>query len=134
MDFSQFGASGAVVVVVFIFLKYMREEAKKRDITYEKVAKALDGVTSATKKNTLATASADQYLRQRNGRDAEFQRENIQAIKQIPTTMQEIANNQATAIINAVNVREQHVEHQTVTKSTIKDETVENETIKKEKK
>lgn len=110
MDISQFGASGAVVAVVILFLKFMRDEATKRDVTYNNVARALE-------RNTRATTKADIYLQQRNGRDAEFQRENIRAIQNIPKTMQRIANAQSKAIITAVTVKEQHVDKQVVGKS-----------------
>lgn len=104
-DIGSLGASGAVVLVVGMFLKFMRDEAVKRDATYANVAKALKG-------NTLATKNADSYLRERNGRDAKSHIETLEAIKTIPTTMQEIADAQAKAIVAAVEVKEQHVEHQ----------------------
>lgn len=63
-ELSQLGASGAVVVTVLLFLKFMREESSKRDATYLKISQSLN-------KNTQATKTADTYLRERNGRDGE---------------------------------------------------------------
>lgn len=119
MDLAQFGASGAVVAVVVLFLKFIKEEAEKRDKTYDNVAKALDRLSKATTKNTSATTSADVYLRERNGRDNEHHAGTLKAINAIPVTLKKIADDQQKAIIKAVkverqNVTEQKVEHQTV--------------------
>jgi hypothetical protein len=91
MDIAQFGASGAVVAVVLLFLKFMREEGAKRDISAQVVAKALDKLSSVTAKNTAATIQADTYLKQRNGRDNEqhgvnikIQQDMVQQIQKIP--------------------------------------------------
>lgn len=114
MDFSQFGASGAVVVVVFLFLKFMKDEGVKRDTTYAKVAKALEN-------NEKAVATADKYLRERNGRDAQSHKELMIAVQAIPITMQDIADKQAEAIVTAVTVKEQNVGKQIVDHQTVKD-------------
>lgn len=111
-DISQLGASGAVVIVVIFFLKYLREENAKNNI-------ALDKLTKATIQNTAATKSADTYLRQRNGRDIEKHQELLVATKAIPDTLKQIADDQATAIIKAVTVKEQHVEHAHVEHQTV---------------
>lgn len=129
MDLAQFGASGAVVVVVIIFLKYMREETTNRDRTYLQVAQALDKLTRATLKNTEATTSADTYLKERNGRDIEKHHELLMATKEIPKTMKKIADEQAHAIIEAVTVKEQHVDHQYVKSSKVDTEFVKHETV-----
>lgn len=91
MDLAQFGASGAIVVVVLLFLKFMREESNKNKETYDKVAAALHNVSWVTEEtsknvaaNTKATQTADQYLKHRNGRDAKIHRELIRQVKQIP--------------------------------------------------
>lgn len=119
MELAQFGASGAVVAVVVLFLKFIKEEAEKRGKTYDNVAKALDRLSKATTKNTSATTSADIYLRERNGRDNEHHAAALKAINAIPVTLKKIADDQEKAIIRAVkadrqNVTEQKVEHQTV--------------------
>lgn len=121
MDFSQFGASGAVVLVVFLFLKFMRDEGIKRDATYAKVARALENNVKALENNEKAVASADKYLRERNGRDAQSHKELMVAVQAIPTTMQSIADNQADAIVTAVTVKEQNVGKQTVEHQLVKD-------------
>jgi hypothetical protein len=117
-DFAQLGPAGAVVVVVWFFLRFMREEAVKRDRTYKEVAQALTKLSVATDKNTQATKSADTYLKQRNGRDIEKHHELLVATQAIPTALKQIADDQAAAIIQAVNVEQnvtkQHVETQVV--------------------
>lgn len=122
MDLAQFGASGAVVAVVVLFLKFIKEEAEKRDRTYEEVAKALNKLSANTTKNTAATTSADTYLRQRNGRDNEHHAATLKAIQVIPATLKKIADDQQKAIIKAVKVErqsvtEQKVEHQTINRT-----------------
>lgn len=124
MDLSQLGASGAVVIVVILFLNFMKEEGKKRDETYAKVAIALDSVTGATRQNTAATENADNYLQQRNGRDIESHKETLIAIQAIPDTMQQIADDQVIAITKALTrtttqVKQQQVEHQVVKETVI---------------
>lgn len=119
MDLAQFGASGAVVVVVIVFLKFLREEGKNRDKTYELVSEELSKLSNSTDKNTQATKSADEYLRERNGRDNEHHGAVLTAINEIPKTMKKIANAQSKAIINAVSVNEQSVKEQTVKHQTI---------------
>lgn len=86
---------------------------------FTKVVPALDGLKQSTEANTQATKAADQYLRERNGRDSEHHTESLKAIQAIPPTLQKIADEQAQAIIKAVTVQEQHVEHQYVEKETV---------------
>jgi len=112
MDYAQFGASGATALVVFLFLKFMREEGRKRD-------KQNTLFVSAINKNTRVTKSADEYLRQRNGRDTEAHKETLKAIKEVPDTLREIAEAQQAAIIKAVRIGQQHVEHQHVEEAVI---------------
>lgn len=85
---------------------------------FNDILPALDGLKAATISNTRATKTADQYLRDRNGRDVEKHAELLKATQEIPKVMQEIADNQAQAIISAVDVKEQHVEHQHIDKQT----------------
>lgn len=119
-DLAQFGASGAVVVVVYFFLRFMREEAKKRDETYGQVAAALTVLNKSVIENTSATTSADTYLKQRNGRDIEKHAELLKATKAIPITLKKIAQKQATEIIKAVKVERQYIEHADIGKQTVK--------------
>lgn len=102
---------------------------------FEKILPALENnnkLTASgielTKANTLATKSADQYLRERNGRDNEHHTAVLESINAIPTTMQTIANAQSKAILEAVknghHIKKQIVDKQEVGKSTVKSETV----------
>ncbi len=118
-DFAQFGASGAVVVVVLLFLRFIQQEATKRDQTYAEIAKSLNKLTAATEKNTDATKSADAYLKQRNGRDIEKHTELLKATQAIPRTLKRIAADQAVAIIRAVKVDHQYVENAQITTQVV---------------
>ena len=134
MDIAQFGASGAVVAVVLLFLKFMREEGIKRDESYKQVAKALDRLSKNTGENSLqskltraAIKASDSYLRERNGRDNEkhqmlinISEEQLKATQAIPATLKKIADDQSAAIITAVKVEQQHVEHQHIEHEVVK--------------
>jgi hypothetical protein len=123
VDYTQLGAAGAIVIVVLLFLNYMRTDSNKRDRTYNRVAKALDRLTVATNKNIQATVSADTYLKQRNGRDIESHQETLKSIQEIPTTLRKIAEEQSKSLLKAVEVKEQHVEHQHVETETVEHKT-----------
>lgn len=97
----------------------MKDDSTKRDKTYEEVARALNTLTNATLKNTEATSSADAYLKQRNGRDIEKHTELLKATKAIPATLKKIADDQAIAIIKAVKIERQYVEHSHVEHETV---------------
>lgn len=84
-DLVQFGAAGAVVAVVWLFLDYLKKQEAKRDQTYREVAKALKTIAAATDKNTRATINADNYIRERNGRDNKFHSEVMHTLQQILT-------------------------------------------------
>lgn len=86
---------------------------------FNDIVPAIDGLKKATEQNTSATKSADTYLKERNGRDNEHHTATLKAINTIPITMKKIADAQATAIISAVEVREQHVEFQHIDKQTM---------------
>lgn len=86
---------------------------------FSDILPALNGLKKSTDQNTEATKSADTYLRDRNGRDAEHHKAALKAIQAIPKTLKKIAKDQEVAIIKAVkvdkqSVTEQRVEHQTV--------------------
>jgi transcription elongation factor GreA-like protein len=68
MDISQLGASGAVVIVVAFFLKYMKEEAIKREETINKLGKAVDQNTSATKELVKTNREHYNFLKNLNGK------------------------------------------------------------------
>jgi hypothetical protein len=61
--------------------------------------KIIAKVDVSTRANTKATKAADAYLRQRNGRDVEFQKANIAAIQAVPDQI--IASAKITAKILA---------------------------------
>lgn len=82
---------------------------------FTKLIPAIDHLTDATKRNTLATKSADEYLRQRNGRDNEMHGQVLGALKAIPGEMKKLADSsveQVGAIVQ--NISRQTVETQIV--------------------
>lgn len=82
---------------------------------FNKMTPLLEGLTKSTDANTSATKTADKYLRDRNGRDAESHKESIKAIEAIPLKMQAIADKQAATLIkNLKKLPAQKIEHQHV--------------------
>lgn len=108
---------GALVYVIkFMFNKVIP--------MLEQQIKVTGKLLTATSNNTSATKSADEYLRQRNGRDAEKHQELLEVTKEIPLTLQRIADTQAESIIKAIKIKEQHVEHQHVEISSVEHEDI----------
>jgi hypothetical protein len=100
-----------VWVIKFMFEKILPALENNNKLTAQTI--------ELTKANTKATKSADEYLRQRNGRDNEHHKAALEAINAIPKTLKKIAIDQEKAIIKAVkvdkqSVTEQKVEHMTV--------------------
>lgn len=102
----------SVAALVWI-VKYLMVQLKKSidDSTMAQVSanKTLEKLSRNIDKNTSATVSADTYLKQRNGRDHEQHEENIkiqkdmiEQMKQIPVTLQTLAEVQSDAIIEAI--------------------------------
>ena len=84
--------------------------------------KSIEKMVLMIKINTDATKSADQYLKDRNGRDAQKHEELIEVTKEIPIKMQEIADLQAkTLLVNIQKIKEQKVETQTIEHQVKKD-------------
>lgn len=118
-DLSNVGASGAVVVVVIIFLKFIREENLKRDKRDGLLVNAINNIGKESKLTRAVAKSADEYLRERNGRDAKSHKELMVAVKAIPKTMQQIADAQKLAIIEAVKVNKLDAKDAHVTNMTV---------------
>jgi hypothetical protein len=85
---------------------------------FNKLVPLIESGNKLIKQNTYTTKNADKYLKERNGRDTEKHAELLKATKAIPNTMQEIADAQSKAILTAVEVKEQHVEHQHIDRQT----------------
>ena len=88
---------------------------------FGKMLPIIEDLVKVTAANTKATKSADEYLRQRNGRDNEHHAEVMKVIGAIPTKMQQIANTQAKTL--ADNLRKlpaQNIEHQTVEQQDVR--------------
>lgn len=114
MDISQLGASGAVVIVVILFLRFMKEENAKRDRAYEKLSESMDQFAGSNQKIADELGEQTQELRQgnseakeRNGHLAEL------TIQSRDMTLEAI-----------LNVKEQKVEHQTVKRETVESQTI----------
>jgi hypothetical protein len=107
---------------------------KKMNLTMEMLIKSVDELKEATKTNTQATKSADEYLRHRNGRDNEMHKEvmnllsnQTQATQKLPRTIKKIADAGVQQIIAATS----HIKNQSVDKQTIKEVKVLDETDNK---
>lgn len=55
---------------------------------FQKIVPLLESLTISTDKNTKATKKADEYLRERNGRDNEFHGEVMKGLKAIQTAVE----------------------------------------------
>jgi len=88
---------------------------------FNKMIPAIDKLSDTTVANTRATQSADRYLRERNGRDSEFHKSTLKAIKAIPTKMQIIADNQAITLLENLKKQPiQNIEHQNVKEQVVR--------------
>lgn len=68
IDITQIGASGAVVVTVIIFLKFLTEERKTRDDSIEKLTSTLDKQIDASKKQRKASHEVLTFMKKLNGK------------------------------------------------------------------
>ncbi len=101
-DISFLGPAAASVLIVGMFLKYLRDESDRRDEQHDQMIKTLKSVKSQVKEN-------DKYLRDRNGRDAEAWAESRKFNKQLIKEMRSLADRNLDA---TQNIKDQHVEHQ----------------------
>ena len=94
---------------------------------FAQILPALEGLQRATEGNTAATKSADEYLRQRNGRDMEFHAEVMKSLADIPIQSKKQADIVARELkrvgditaaklkeVGTQTVAEQKVEHQVI--------------------
>jgi len=92
----------------------------------------MDNLVRATEENTKATQSADEYLRERNGRDIEFHKEIMVSLKEIPAQ----AKKQAEQVVEELHrvgdltaerlvQSAEQTKHQTVTEQTVEHQIVE---------
>lgn len=68
IDITQIGASGAVVVTVIIFLKFLGEERKTRDDSISKLTQTLDKQIDASKKQREASHEVLTFMKKLNGK------------------------------------------------------------------
>lgn len=100
---------GALVwIIKYLFAKIIPNLEKNTDM--------LKLLADVTTNNTAATKSADEYLRERNGRDIEFHTQVVERLDAVPLKMEQIALKQAKELkrITMQDVKEQTVQHQTV--------------------
>jgi len=117
------GILGATTAALVWIIKYL----------FASFMPVMDNLVRATEENTKATKSADEYLRDRNGRDKTFHEEIMLSLKEIPaqarTQAEEVAKElhrvgdltaerlvQAAGQTKHQTVIEQTVEHQIVEK------------------
>lgn len=110
-----------VWVIKFMFTKILPAMENNNKLTAQ--------ANVLTKANTKATKSADEYLRERNGRDNEHHKATLKAIEEIPNTLKKIAKDQEKAIIKAVQV-----DKQSINKQNVNETTTEHLTVKKQDK
>lgn len=106
-----------VWVLKFVFEKLLPRIDEGNKII-EKNSHLVEKLGVSTTQNTAATKSADEYLRQRNGRDNEMHAELIKAVQEIPAQIIKTAT--VTAKAPHETTVDQHVENQTVEKQVIK--------------
>lgn len=88
---------------------------------FGKLVPIIEDLQKVTLANTKATKSADDYLRQRNGRDNEHHQETMKVIQAIPDKMQKIADIQAKTLEeNLRKLPSQNIEHQVVQEQNVK--------------
>ena len=110
-------------------LKYVFSELKP---VLDQILVSTKTNTASTEANTVAaleaakasaeavrvSSSADEYLRHRNGRDAEMHTELLAGMKEIPNAMNIIAKQSVDTVTKVVeankNLKEQHVEKQII--------------------
>ncbi len=89
------GALSYIVKLLVVEVKKSIENSTKSQVA---VAKALEKVSKNTDKNTQATKHADEYLRQRNGRDNEHHTAVLKALEVVPQTLRKIADDAAVKV------------------------------------
>lgn len=82
------GILGTAVGALIWIIKYL----------FDKILPSLDGLAKATDSNTRVTASADRYLRVRNGRDNEMHKELVKAVGDISTQIIRTADTAAKVL------------------------------------
>lgn len=112
-DLSQFGASGAVVLVVAMFLNFMRAEGKKRDKKDNLFVKTI-------KANTKAINKTEEKEAAREARIISRHKLILSATKAIPKKMQTIADTQAKILADSLKkLPAQEVEHQHIVEQKV---------------
>ena len=101
MELSQLGASGAVVIVVILFLKFIREEGSAREKSISALSKSIDKNTKASTKHLSAIE-----------KQVEASTKAREASHEVLTFMKKLNGKLESATIQ--KVAEQNVVHQTV--------------------
>ncbi len=85
-------AVGALSYIVKLLVDDVKKSIVNGAKTQVAVGKALDKLSKNIDKNTVATKSADTYLRERNGRDNEHHAAVLKALEVVPETLKNIAD------------------------------------------
>lgn len=101
MELSQLGASGAVVIVVILFLKFIRDETTIREQSINSLSKAIDKNTKANENHLKAI-----------DKQVEASVKAREASHEVLDFMKKLNGKLETATIQ--KVAEQQIKHQTV--------------------
>lgn len=101
MELSQLGASGAVVIVVVLFLKFIREDGIAREQSIKELSRSIDRNAKASEKHLHAI-----------DKQVEASTKAREASHEVLTFMKKLNGKLEHATIEKVT--EQKVEHQTV--------------------
>lgn len=96
----------------------------------DRVAASQDRVAAVTTLNTKAIKAADQYLRERNGRDGEIHGEQIKTLRQQSENMRIMNENFAIMSTDSKNTSKKLVDFMETLSSKVGTQTVKEQTVK----
>jgi len=116
------GILGATTAALVWIIKYL----------FASFMPVMDNLVRATEENTKATKSADEYLRDRNGRDKTFHEEIMLSLKEIPNQAKKQAEEVAKELHRVGDLTAERLvqaagqtKHQTVIEQTVEHQIVE---------
>ena len=116
------GILGATTAALVWIIKYL----------FASFMPVMDNLVRATEENTKATKSADEYLRDRNGRDKTFHEEIMLSLKEIPDQAKKQAEEVAKELHRVGDLTAERLvqaagqtKHQTVIEQTVEHQIVE---------
>lgn len=126
VDFSQFGASGAVVLCVVLFLNFLKKQDDKRNRNDKQVAVTLANANrKSTKELSSLIKGLDSYIKGHNGRQSELHSEMIKGFKEmidnfaVANKDRAVEDDKILNEIRSIKVKNQEVEHQHVKEQVV---------------